>query len=504
MRLGRTTAGSRGSAQRPAKPARVRPPKRARVRPPRLHQPSVHLSAMMAGAALVAAFAAAAPALHGSFVGNRTPSQPAAVVAPAAGGTNGAAPADGPGTYTTFVTPPSATVTTGPGTIATVLYTGPSAAGEGASPLAADGIPVTALEAYQNAANMADAADPSCHLPWPLLAGIGRVESDHGRYGGAVLRPDGSSTKPIIGPPLDGNGTEVVLDTDNGKLDGDPVYDRAVGPMQFIPSTWAIYGTDGNSDGIADPFNIFDAAAAAAHYLCVAGGDLSTTAGQTRAVLSYNHSVAYLDEVLALERTYASGEPGLIIPQPPVSAPTLPVTTPGKPVPPPVNPGPPLSAGPGPKPGPGSSSSSSPHPSPSGTSSRPAGGPTSSSSPSSPSSSPSSSAAPTSGAPSTATPTTAPASSTNAPPGSSDPSSPGSPTDPGSSSSTCSSTPSDSATNSTSPAVTPADTAGTATDSANPSTSSDAAGANTATDADPGDSGTGTGTGTTSSSPSCD
>ena len=47
--------------------------------------------------------------------------------------------------------------------------------------------------------------------------------------------------------------------------------------MQFIPSTWMIYGADGNGDGIKDPFNIFDAALAAANYLCDAGGDLSTT-----------------------------------------------------------------------------------------------------------------------------------------------------------------------------------------------------------------------------------
>ena len=85
-----------------------------------------------------------------------------------------------------------------------------------ASPLAGDGIPVTALEAYQNAANSANTTHPDCHIPWPLLAGIGRVESDHGRYGGAVLRPDGTSTKPIIGIPLNGNGTEVVSDTDHG------------------------------------------------------------------------------------------------------------------------------------------------------------------------------------------------------------------------------------------------------------------------------------------------
>jgi membrane-bound lytic murein transglycosylase B len=201
--------------------------------------------------------------------------------------------------------------------------------------LAADGIPVTALSAYQRAAA---AAAASCGLPWPLLAAIGRVESDHGRFAGAVLHADGVSTPRIIGIPLNGKGTALIRDTDHGRLDGDRVYDRAVGPMQFIPSTWVGYGVDGNGDGAADPFNVFDAARAAADYLCAAGGDLTTLAGQTRAVLAYNHDGTYLAEVLALERAYASGVPGVTIPLippardlPRVPIPPLPPVNPGKP-----------------------------------------------------------------------------------------------------------------------------------------------------------------------------
>jgi membrane-bound lytic murein transglycosylase B len=237
-----------------------------------------------------------------------------------------------------------------------------------ASSLASDGIPTTALEAYQRAARRESERDPSCGLSWPLLAAIGRVESDHGRFAGAVLHTDGRSTPRVIGIALTGQGTARITDTDGGRLDGDQTYDRAVGPMQFIPSTWAGYRADGNGDGIADPFNIFDAAAAAAHYLCAAGGDLTTLAGQLRAVHAYNDSDAYVALVLQLERVYARGVPGLTVPivpsnpSPPKQHPTLP----------PVNPGPPLGAPSRPKkpsaPKPGPSSAPKPTKSPSGSS----------------------------------------------------------------------------------------------------------------------------------------
>ena len=196
--------------------------------------------------------------------------------------------------------------------------------------LSASGIPAVALRAYQRAANVSPAG---CHVSWPLIAAIGRVESDHGRFGGAVLAPDGLSSPPILGPVLNGSGgTARILDTDHGRLDGDPAYDRAVGPMQFIPSTWARYGVDGTGDGRADPFDIVDAAQAAASYLCAAGGDLASPAGPARAVLAYNHSPAYVATVLALAATYA-GSPVRVPPVPPPS-PTQ--VQPADPAPPPA------------------------------------------------------------------------------------------------------------------------------------------------------------------------
>jgi membrane-bound lytic murein transglycosylase B len=197
-----------------------------------------------------------------------------------------------------------------------------------ASTMAELGIPSTALAAYRQAAASAPAA---CGVTWPLIAAIGRVESDDGRAGGAVLHTDGTSTPKIIGIALDGSGTALIPDTDHGRLDGDAVYDRAVGPMQFIPSTWAIYGVDANGDHVADPFNIFDAAATTARYLCAAAGNVSTAQGMTRSVSAYNHSDAYVASVLALETTYAGSAPVVTAVAPNAPAPVLPPANPGPP-----------------------------------------------------------------------------------------------------------------------------------------------------------------------------
>jgi hypothetical protein len=175
--------------------------------------------------------------------------------------------------------------------------------------LAANGIPNVALNAYRVAAARIDASLSSCRLGWSLLAAIGRVESNHGRFGGAVVNPDGTSTPPIIGPALDGVSFALISDTDGGWWDGDTRQDRAVGPMQFIPSTWRSYAVDADGSGVADPFDIDDESLAAANYLCVAGGDLSGDAGQRQAVLAYNHSDSYVAQVLALARRYAAGLP---------------------------------------------------------------------------------------------------------------------------------------------------------------------------------------------------
>ena len=172
-----------------------------------------------------------------------------------------------------------------------------------------NGIPAAALSAYQRSAQVIATADPSCKLQWPLVAAIGRVESDHGRYGGNVLTAEGVSKPGIYGPRLDGsNGTQKISDTDGGQYDNDKVYDRAVGPMQFIPSTWSVVGVDGDGDGKRNPQDIDDAALATAVYLCSGSENLSTEAGQKAAVYRYNHSSDYVNLVLSIMKAYASGD----------------------------------------------------------------------------------------------------------------------------------------------------------------------------------------------------
>ncbi|MGN6218759.1 MAG: lytic murein transglycosylase [Microbacterium sp.] len=161
----------------------------------------------------------------------------------------------------------------------------------------AGNIPERALAAYAGAALAANETHPGCGIGWNTLAAIGFVESEHGSMTGATLRPDGTVAPAIIGIPLDGNGTNPVPDTDQGRIDGDAVWDRAVGPMQFIPSTWEAVGQDGNRDGKTDINQIDDAALAAAIHLCDVGGDLTVSANWIAAIGAYNPSVEYNNRV---------------------------------------------------------------------------------------------------------------------------------------------------------------------------------------------------------------
>ncbi len=171
------------------------------------------------------------------------------------------------------------------------------------------GFPMVVLDAYFRAERQMAVERPSCGLEWETLAGIGRTESRHGTFGAQGVTQSGQTVGRVIGIPLDGeNETLEILDTDGGALDGDAEFDRAVGPMQFIPTTWQRFARDGDGNGTADPHNLYDASLTAAEYLCRGRANLQTRGPLAGAILSYNNSNAYVSAVLRWRGTYR--EPG--------------------------------------------------------------------------------------------------------------------------------------------------------------------------------------------------
>lgn len=163
------------------------------------------------------------------------------------------------------------------------------------------GIPGIVLQAYKQAEQRMATAQPGCHLPWWLLAGVGKVESNHANDG--YVDSAGRTRRPILGPVLNGaHGFAAIHDTDGGKWDGDATWDRAVGPMQFIPSSWRRWAASGGN-----PNNVDDSALAAGRYLCAGGRDLSVPGRQADAVFAYNHSDSYVRLVLSWAHSYAGG-----------------------------------------------------------------------------------------------------------------------------------------------------------------------------------------------------
>ncbi|MFJ4562865.1 lytic murein transglycosylase [Streptomyces caelestis] len=185
------------------------------------------------------------------------------------------------------------------------LRTKKRAGGQAAAEEVGGALPASVFAAYRRAEERLAREAPGCRLRWQLLAAIGQVESGQAR--GGRVASDGTTVAPILGPRLDGVAFALIRDTDGGAHDGDTAYDRAVGPMQFIPSTWARWGADGNGDGRTDPNNVFDAALAAGRYLCAGGRDLSVPAQLDRAILGYNHSTAYLRTVRAWYAYFLEG-----------------------------------------------------------------------------------------------------------------------------------------------------------------------------------------------------
>ncbi|MFP5334961.1 MAG: hypothetical protein ACLGIV_06565 [Actinomycetes bacterium] len=248
-----------------------------------------------------------------------------------------------------------ASLTASDGTAPALVLPAPSSAdGDPGRPrvtIAASGIPDRALAAYRYAERLLDAADPACRLDWSLVAAIGKVESDHGRFGGNALDAAGVARPGIYGIPLDGRpGVAAIPDSDGGRWDRDTRWDRAVGPMQFIPGTWRSVGSDAEPDGVRDPQDVDDAAAAAGVYLCSGPGDLSTAADRYAAVHRYNRSDEYVRTVLAIADAYARGTARVVASALPAArgaaaAPAAPATEPAAPAPKPAATAPPAGDG---------------------------------------------------------------------------------------------------------------------------------------------------------------
>jgi membrane-bound lytic murein transglycosylase B len=170
----------------------------------------------------------------------------------------------------------------------------------------ATGIPNRAMQAYGGAAVYSANQNPGCNLGWNTLAGIGEMESHHGTIDGSSVGEDGLVTPPILGIALDGSSTNAIPDSDRGEIDGDPEWDRAVGPLQFIPDSWRNWGADGSGDGAVDPQNFDDAVLATANYLCHAGGDLAIADNWRMAIAAYNDAAPYAVGVSEYAIRYAN------------------------------------------------------------------------------------------------------------------------------------------------------------------------------------------------------
>lgn len=150
----------------------------------------------------------------------------------------------------------------------------PKAQASTPSDFALSDIPRELLPIYQ------DAAGETCDMDWAVLAGVGKVESDHGRSEAPGVK----------------SGTNSA---------------GAAGPMQFMPATWEAYRVDGDGDGDTDIYGSADSIWSAANLLCANGAGDGTDARVRDALFAYNHSQQYVQDVLDVAASYrAAGAVG--------------------------------------------------------------------------------------------------------------------------------------------------------------------------------------------------
>ncbi len=155
-------------------------------------------------------------------------------------------------------------------------------------------------------------ASPACAgLPWQVVAAVGWVESRHGRtrldpvtkeWRGVNPRT-GDTEPPILGPALDGSARtrSIPATPQSTAYTGDSRWDHAVGPMQFLTSTFRAWAVDASGDGVANANNAFDAIATAGRYLCNGNPRLDSLEGALR---RYNNSATYVAQVKSKAMAY--------------------------------------------------------------------------------------------------------------------------------------------------------------------------------------------------------
>ena len=172
------------------------------------------------------------------------------------------------------------------------------------------GMSIEAATAYIEGAKRAQELVPGCAVDPLFLAGFGKIESGHGTANGASIQPDGMVLPKILGPSLDGSGVGGNTTAISNKLPADKrflygvngAYDQAVGPMQFLGSTFGGLQPppdfDGDPSTIPTPHSYYDATLGAAILLCNAGNGLQDEASMRTAAFSYNRSSSYVEKVM--------------------------------------------------------------------------------------------------------------------------------------------------------------------------------------------------------------
>ena len=268
----------------------------------RLIVPAI-IAVLLLGAAGTAGAYLVPKALRADATPSATPGFPLEAAAPGLPGPSGSVPLPGGPGGSGLPTVPGVGAPAVPG----VPGARPADALEGWAQQAGTraGIPVIAVESYGYAELVLTRTVPSCHLSWTTIAALASVESAHGSANGAVLGADGSVQPPVYGLPLDGKGgRQLIRDSDQGTFDGDTTFDRAVGPLQFIPSTWLANAVDADNNGLKDPNDIDDASLTAASYLCKNGRDMSKADAWWDAILSYNAVRPYAQKVFDAANEY--------------------------------------------------------------------------------------------------------------------------------------------------------------------------------------------------------